>query len=130
METYLPKFEKWNFLHLYPQPFWHDEAYIVGNRKGLERLRDALNKALEDEGDVDVSVNVMANDGEGYSVHVVKVNDGEKINMLAVPYTDEISKERDAEALYPHALKLSEKCVAYPEDMKRRPGDGEENKKD
>lgn len=57
-----------NFLHVYGQFIWHGDAVIRGTRGALGRLRDAIDTALASgEGRADV----MATDGEGYSVVVV-----------------------------------------------------------
>lgn len=58
-------------LHIYAQSCWHDEAWIAGNREGLTRLRDAIDKALLDgKGNSD---HVFTTDGEGYRVIAMKL---------------------------------------------------------
>lgn len=76
-------------LHIYAQQMWHDEAYIVGERDALESLRDAITRAL-----VNNSARMCAycNDGEGYDIHVLCV-DEEKAGILPAPYTDDIAKD-------------------------------------
>lgn len=78
-------------LHIFAQPNNHDEAFIVGNRLGLERLRDALNAALEQRGAH--SADVFTNDGEGYSA-VVVFGEIEQMNALTLPYTEWIGTDR------------------------------------
>lgn len=74
------------WLHLFAQPQWHFEASIVGTRKGIEALRDALNRALDDADGV-ASAEVFANDGEGYGVNVYVVTFAE-MDRMQQPYTD------------------------------------------
>jgi hypothetical protein len=72
-------------LHIYAQPFQHQEAWVVGTREGLTILRDALTKALETEGPV--STVSSTNDGEGYHVLIWAMPE-EKAQQLRTPYTD------------------------------------------
>ncbi len=86
-------------LHIFAQPTQHDEAYIVGNRLGLTRLRDAIDAALEQRGAHDAAV--CANDGEGYAA-VVVFGEMEQMNTLALPYTEWIGTNREpGEDLWP-----------------------------
>jgi hypothetical protein len=74
------------WLHLYAQFHWHDEAHIAGTRKGIEALRDALTAALVNPDGVALASGFV-NDGEGYfiTVHVVPFAEMER---LATPYAD------------------------------------------
>lgn len=71
-------------LHIYAQAQWHDPAFIVGDRAALERLRDALQQALEKGY---ARPQAMTTDGEGYVVHVVCVSP-EVMESTSLPYTD------------------------------------------
>lgn len=82
-------------LHLYAQLHWHDEAYIVGNRAGLEALRDAIARALNEQ-DGRAQADVFTNDGEGYMAMVACVSD-ETMGRMRVPYTDEIAASPDGD---------------------------------
>src|SRR3546814_9713108 len=84
--------DKIGWLHLYGQHLWHDEAYIAGDRAGIEMLRDALNEALGAADGVSMAADVFAGDGEGYNVSVHVLPDAE-FQRLAMPYTDEIARE-------------------------------------
>src|SRR3546814_5267890 len=84
--------DKSGWLHLYGQHLWHDEAYIAGDRAGIEMLRDALNEALGAADGVSMAADVFAGDGEGYNVSVHVLPDAE-FQRLAMPYTDEIARE-------------------------------------
>jgi len=90
-------------LHIYAQNWEHDESYIVGNKKGLIRLRDCLNKVINSgipnninhkESDV-----VFTSDGEGYEVTCINTNQDDMTRPvwteLALPYIeDERNKDK------------------------------------
>ena len=86
------------YLHIYAQDVWHDEAFIVGNREGLEALRDALNKALENPFS---TARCFVNDGEGYACYIAECKDEQKLDLLAVPYTDQIATEQNESSIWP-----------------------------
>ncbi len=92
-------------LHLYAQPFWHAEAYIVGDREGLTALRDAIDAAL-DTGRGTASP--FASDGEGYELEVLAVST-EDAWRLGVPYTDEMAldKRKGNGVLWPYQISSS-----------------------
>lgn len=71
-------------VHVYGQPTYHSEAYITGDRAGLEALRRAVDAALRDNIS---SATVSTNDGEGYSLVVVKL-ETEQMDVAELPYTD------------------------------------------
>lgn len=73
-------------LHIIAQACWHDTAFIAGNRKGLEELRDAIGKALEMP-QVTQRAEVCCNDGEGYVVAVRHESEGE-MDLMPLGYTD------------------------------------------
>lgn len=79
------------WLHLFGQIIWHDDAYIVGDRAGIEMLRDALTAALDDPQGVSMCADVFTNDGEGYGVSIHVLPAGE-MDRLAVPYTDGLAR--------------------------------------
>lgn len=57
--------------HVYGQHFYHSPATIRGNREALRLIRDAIDHALEaGEGEA----KLFAGDGEGYGLHVIRVN--------------------------------------------------------
>lgn len=60
-----------NFLHVYSQYMWHDDAVIRGTKTALLALRDAVDAAIEG---AEGRVEVLATDGEGYHVVVSRVN--------------------------------------------------------
>ena len=78
-------------LHVHGQAVWHDAAYIVGTRAGIQKLRDALDAALAAEDGTAMAEEVFANDGEGYQVNVHVLPYAE-FSPLACPYTDEIAR--------------------------------------
>jgi hypothetical protein len=74
------------WLHVYPQAQWHDDASIVGTRKGIESLRDALTRALESERGTAMAEGFVT-DGEGYIVNVYVVPFAE-MERMQLPYSD------------------------------------------
>jgi hypothetical protein len=88
------------YLHIYAQEQWHGNDYVVGNKEALERLRDALNDALE-KGQGQATTYV--NDGEGYYALVVQ-SDDETIDKLMVPYIDEIAYDSRDDIVHPWEL--------------------------
>lgn len=73
-------------IHIYPQYSWHADAWIVGNRVGLQALRDAINKALE-TGKPKVC-DAFPCDGEGYGILVAELKD-DQIQELHLPYYEQ-----------------------------------------
>lgn len=58
-------------LHIFAQFHEHGDAKILGNKSGLLALRDAINTALSEKRG---EAQIMADDGEGYSVMVEMTN--------------------------------------------------------
>ena len=71
-------------LHIYAQPFWHTEAWLVGSRASLAKLRDCIDSALTND---KASCGQFTADGEGYAAIVV-VTDSH--DGLILPYTDPV----------------------------------------
>ena len=111
---------KWNeILHVYAQDQWHEDAFIVGDRAALVKLRDAIVQALDGDADpFDDTISreglgktaVFAADGEGYSLHVVAI-DAERMERMKLPYTGRMFNHPDAKGRYPSSL------------VRQRPGD-------
>lgn len=85
------------YLHVFAQFTHHAEARIVGSKKGLDALADAIAIALKD-GDA-LSEPVFVNDGEGFRVEVKCASDAE-VEKLDDPYystfvSDEVTYWRD-----------------------------------
>jgi len=72
-------------LHIYAQDIFHAPAYVIGNREGLEQLRDAINIALVDGVASKVA---FASDGEGYEIYVGKTSTNKQWSNVQMPYTD------------------------------------------
>ena len=79
-----------DMLHLYGQAFWHCNAYISGSRSMLTALRCAIDSALKDGAS---SVDAVASDGEGYTLHIVAASDDDTARQ-SVPYTDECAADQ------------------------------------
>lgn len=76
-------------VHLYGQPSWHEDAFVVGNRAGLEMLRRAIDDALRTGAQ---EAEVFATDGEGYGIKVVELADA-ILDEMPLPYTAPEAKE-------------------------------------
>ncbi len=87
-------------VHLHSQASWHDSAYISANRSGLLALRQAIDEALG--GAQTGTADVFTNDGEGFDLQVRCVT-GAQIYKLALPYTDDVAREKDPNAIWPWA---------------------------
>lgn len=73
-------------LHVYGPTSWHDEAYLVGDVRALTLLRDAIDRALAAEDGL-AQAELSVCDGEGYTMHVVKIA-SERMELTQLPYTD------------------------------------------
>jgi hypothetical protein len=82
-------------VHLWQPLMWHCDQNIVGNKEGLELLKEAIQKAIDNEKGV---AEVFISDGEGHDIIIQCVKETE---LLAVPYTDEVAKEHQERAIYP-----------------------------
>ena len=84
-------------VHIWSQGAWHDSSYIVGDRDGLMKLRDALDQAIESGA---ATAEVFVSDGEGYDIDVTCVEDTKR---LAVPYLESYAKEdrKNASIIFP-----------------------------
>ncbi len=71
-------------LHIIGHEYYHDIARIVGTKEALKKLRDAIDKAIEEGCE---AITAMENDGEGYIVciHAVKAN---YFDNIPFGYTD------------------------------------------
>lgn len=76
-------------VHLYGQPIQHMDAHVIGNRAGLEALRDAITKALATGAE---EAEVYATDGEGYGIKVMELSDA-IMDDMSLPYTDPEARE-------------------------------------
>ena len=80
--------EHCEMLHVYSQEAWHDEAFIVGTRCDLQRLRDLLTAVLagtQQEG-IPALIETSTNDGEGYSLQIILATE-EEMHDYSLPYT-------------------------------------------
>lgn len=77
--------EKYAVCHVYAQKDWADDAHIIANREGLERLRDLIDLTLEKGFGRAV---LWPNDMEGYELYMACISE-EKINAIELPYTSD-----------------------------------------
>lgn len=80
-------------LHIYAQAHWHQDAFVIGDREGLELLRDACEIALKREPS-NCAFEAMTSDGEGYAVLVARLDNEQTWEQLMLPYTDPITDPR------------------------------------
>lgn len=103
-------------LHIHAQPHEHGEAFIVGNKAGLKALHDAITGALAGAPPDQAIAEVMANDGEGYSVYVVRLSEDWSDGYwkhCVYPYTDDAyDRNPDKTAKSPYDLVDWEKVKA------------------
>jgi hypothetical protein len=83
-------------IHLWPGASFHEDVYIVGNRRGLEKIKARIDSVLNSGGPE--KTEVMTADGEGYSIHIILAEDDTK---LALPYTEDYAKENRENVIYP-----------------------------
>lgn len=111
-------------LHIYAQEIWHDEAYIAGTPEALTLLRDAIDAALKTGTG---RAECFVCDGEGYRIEVVATDD-EKMDKMAVPYTDQAARASAGDNFGPWSLlrpnvKVSgQEAASPPEGRARLPG--------
>ena len=74
-------------LHIISQEYPHESAMIVGNKSGLEELKNTIEKVLSNQSKRDETDTVFVIDGEGYSVIIRQEEDEEVFNQLDLPYT-------------------------------------------
>lgn len=82
--------------HIYSQDSWHGEAYIVGNRAGLEKLRDAINLTLEKG---NTKNTFWPNDYESYHLFMACMSEDD-FEGLKLPYNAKIHELEDGQEAY------------------------------
>lgn len=99
-----------NLLHIYGQESWHNEAYIVGNKSGLQELKKAIEQALNSgRGETgEHNACIYVNDGEGYKVQIIMNNTNwlEPFwKKLALPYTEVVASDKGEDIIWPWKIK-------------------------
>lgn len=89
-----------NVLHDFGQFAEHSDVFIVGDHEALEKLRDAINWALLYDR---ATSDTFTNDGEGYTINIVKANE-ETMDNLRRPYYYEHSADYRKDAINPWDL--------------------------
>jgi hypothetical protein len=92
-------------LHIYSQPAWHDDAYIVGTRDALTRVRAQLDAILEGATDATRRTqrspcSFCVNDGEGFFCEI-RLETEEEMQHYVIPYTAEIARDARSAATWP-----------------------------
>lgn len=82
-------------LHLFGQMFEHADAYIIGNRRALELLREQIDKALQEGAVSCQGCNYFQNDGEGFPLHVALATEEELKGLSSAYHDPEISQDWD-----------------------------------
>lgn len=88
-------------LHIFAQDSWHQPATIVGNRAALEHLIETLQSALDTGQGSTFELETFTNDGEGYTVRIMVMNDTDLWQQIATPYTDPDAQGTNAGKVYP-----------------------------
>jgi hypothetical protein len=78
-------YEETPLCHLYGQGMWHDNAYVVANRIGLEKLREAIDIALNNG---EFRMSSSTSDNEGYDLFISCVPDNFDWDSIEMPYND------------------------------------------
>lgn len=90
-------------LHIYAQPYFHTDSFIVGNKEALIELKKAIEEALNSsDGKAECESSVA--DGEGYDCRIILLNDDKQWDKLRRPYTDDYAKDNRKDAINPHEL--------------------------
>ncbi|WOQ72026.1 hypothetical protein R0126_15475 [Bacillus stratosphericus] len=79
--------------NIYAQETHHREALILGNRKGLLELKNAIDQALKTGSAV---ANLYPSDFEGYETCIALVDDEKQFKKLITPYVEEYTQDDDA----------------------------------
>lgn len=77
-----------NKLHIYAQDTWHTPATIIGDRAAISALINTLQKALNENEEVVHTKEFTVNDGEGYDVRVILLENNDIWNNIKYPYSD------------------------------------------
>jgi hypothetical protein len=107
-------------LHLHAQDRWQSDAHLVATRAGLERLRAAIDLALECGS---AKARVSAADDQTYDLLVAMVRSSD-MQQMPLPYTGDFSQDfsRDRwEFFYGHPL-VREAATAEPVEAKTPDG--------
>jgi hypothetical protein len=87
-------------LHIYSQGAWHEDAYIVGTTAALVQLRGQIDAVLRGGHGAACKATFFVNDGEGFSCEM-RLETEEALHHYAVPYTDEVARDRNAHHAWP-----------------------------
>ena len=77
---------------LYGQTFQHQDAHLLLNKPGAERLLQALQRVVD--GQQSEAVPMETSDGESYTLHLQITNDPNVWEAIDLPYTDVFIKRK------------------------------------
>ena len=92
--------EEIELCHLHSASFWHDDAYLIGNRAGLEAIHQQLGELLsQPEGEWVRECELYCSDGEGFSLIMVRDDTPwydqtqQRSWNHQLPYSDELARD-------------------------------------
>lgn len=90
-----------NFCHVYAAEQWHDNVYIVGDEKALQRIKRAIEKALVEGHGI---CTLRPNDDETYQLHVLKTTNPKLQDKLVLPYTEDVAIDKTDNKIHPFQM--------------------------
>jgi hypothetical protein len=82
--------KEFGYVNVYGQEFYHSEATICGDIKGLTDLRDTIDKVLAAGENSTETTGAFSSDGEGYDLQVILLPD-DKMARVTPRYHDEFA---------------------------------------
>lgn len=94
--------------HVYGPGQWHDDAIIAADTSALLKIKQAVDEALTNgTGECELFVN----DGEGFTFAVLKVDNPETKEKLAIPYTDDFAASKNKDAIWPEQILYKDQII-------------------
>lgn len=90
-------------LHVYGPDAFHDDVFIVGTPDALRALAKTVDRAIRYQ-EAELPECMFVNDGEGFQVRVLRVDDEKTALALAVPYTADYAQDKRDDCLWPEEL--------------------------
>lgn len=99
--NYMSRYEEEPLAHIYAQAFWGDDAFIVANTESLCRQAFAIVEAIASKTG---KAELTCIDGEGYTLKIIRADDEDTWDKLALPYTAPDAMEDNVGAIHPTIL--------------------------